>query len=74
VVALAHFEGWNEFGFGINRAERPNITFGRIVVNPAVFFLFADEAPNLIELEQIARQTAHLAIQKRGATLPNSHA
>jgi hypothetical protein len=39
-----------------------------------VFLLLADESPNLIELQQVTFQTAHFAIEKRGATLPYADA
>ena len=51
MVALANLERGNELGFGVNRAERPDIAKRRIVVNLAVFFLLADESPKLIKLQ-----------------------
>ncbi len=66
LVALAYLERGNELGFGVNRAERPDIAQRRIVVNLAlatlkdstqlaVLFLLADKSPEFVKLQVIAR-------------------
>ena len=62
MVALAYFERGNELGFCVNRAERPNIAFGRIVFGHDVFLFLTDESPYFIELQEVALQIAHLGV------------
>src|SRR5712692_9925902 len=54
MVALAYFERGNEFGFSVNRAECPNVAFGRIVVKGCVTLLLSDESPHFVKLDMLA--------------------
>ena len=50
MVALAHSVRRNDLGFGVYRAERPDVAKCGIVVERDMLFLLANETPNLIEL------------------------
>ena len=53
--ALSAFERRDYFCFGINRAERPNVSPRQIIVGAKVPLFLADESPYLIELQIAAR-------------------
>jgi hypothetical protein len=61
-VTLPTLERGHQFGFCINRAERPNVAILRAIVWANMPLFFADKAPNFVKLQATAWEIAHLRI------------
>ena len=73
-IALPDLERWHKFSIGIDGTERPNVAALRAIVNRDMFFLLPNKAPNLVKLQALAREIAHLGIQKCCAAFADLHA
>lgn len=71
-IALADDERRNQFGVRVQRDKRPDIAIVSGAVG--VLTLCTDEAPNLIHLDLLAFQAAHLFIHDLLAGITHTHA
>jgi hypothetical protein len=73
-IALPALERRNDFGIGVYRAKCPYIAKLKAIVWRTMTLFLADESPQFIELQLLARQVAHLPVQQRGTSPPNANA
>lgn len=61
--------------FGINGEERPNLAnLVPVVVTAKIILLFADESPDLVNLDPVAGEIYHLVIEDTRASLTKANA
>jgi hypothetical protein len=72
-VALADEERRYELGVRVDRDEGPGVTYARgVVFDRDMALLLADERPELIDLQAIAAEVAHGAVQQISASVADS--
>lgn len=71
---VVNVEGGNQFGFGVNSAERPNAANFWQIVHLDVALFFADDASNLIHLKVLAWEITHDLVYQSSAFLPDADA